>query len=272
MYQRKFKNMSKFKPIAIFSICMGALILFSSCVNTRKATYFNNQGNTEFMAQHEDIEPVIKENDLLSISVSSLNPEASAMFNAPNVSNAQTYSAMGPSTPTSGYLVDQDGFIRFPFLGKVEATGRTKKELREEIEKRLVEGKLLMDPIVNIRYLNYKISVLGEVGDPSVITIPDEKVTILQALGLAGDMTLYAKRDEVLLVREEDGVKKLINLDLTTEEIFSSPYYYLKSNDVIYVESSKSKIASTSRTMQWLPLITSVLSISIIAVDRLFAR
>ncbi|MDT0677699.1 polysaccharide biosynthesis/export family protein [Autumnicola musiva] len=246
------------------------LMSMASCVSSRNATYFNLNKDSVYKSEIENIEPIIQKNDLLSISVSSLNPEASEMFNIPNLSATQTSTATGSTAQASGYLVDQDGIIRFPFLGKIEAAGKTKKALREEIESELEEQKLLVDPIVNIRYLNYKVSVLGEVNNPSVITIPDEEVTILEALGLAGDMTLYAKRDNVLLLREENDIKKIFTLDLTTDEIFNSQYYQLKSGDVIYVEANKSKIASTSRATQWLPVIVSTLSLAIIALDRLF--
>lgn len=251
----------------IFTVC--SVTVFSSCVNSKRVTYFNNVSTSEYPPTIEDLEPVIQENDILSISVTSLNPSATEMFNVSNVSVTQSSTAMGTTLQASGYLVDQEGFIRFPFLGKIKAEGMTKKTLREEITSQLVEQKFLLEPIVDIRYLNYKVSVLGEVGNPSVLTIPNEKVTLLEALGLAGDLTIYARRDNVLLIREEDGVKKLIRIDLTTDDIFKSPYYHLKSNDIVYVEPNKSKIASTSRTTQWLPIIMSTLSLGVIAIDRL---
>lgn len=244
-------------------------ISFTSCVNVKKATYFNDIPDSEFKSKFQNIESSIKENDLLSISVSSLNPEATEVFNASNVSVTQTSTATGTTTQASGYLVDQEGMIRFPFLGKIQAAGKTKQTLREEITKELVERKLLLEPIVDIRYLNYRVSVLGEVKYPSVITIPSEKVTLLEALGLAGDLTVYAKRDNLLLIREEGNIKKLVRLDLTSDEIFTSPYYTLKSNDIIYVEANKSKVGSTSRLIIWLPVIISALSFGIIAVTTL---
>lgn len=253
----------------LFILLSSLLVLFSSCVNSKKVAYFNNVSTSEYPPIPEDLEPVIKENDILSISVSSLNPTATEMFNVSNVSVTQSSTAMGTTLQASGYLVDQEGFIRFPFLGKIKAAGLTKKTLREEITSQLEDQKYLLEPIVDIRYLNYKVSVLGEVGNPSVLTIPNEKVNLLEALGLAGDLTIYARRDNVLLLREEDGVKKIVRIDLTTDDIFTSPYYHLKSNDIIYVEPNKSKIASTSRTTQWLPIIISTLSLGIIALDRL---
>lgn len=246
------------------------MISFTSCVNVKEATNFYNIPDSEYRYSLESLEPVVKENDLLSISVSSLNPEATEVFNASNVSVTQTSTATGATTQASGYLVDQEGFIRFPFLGKIKAAGKTKQELREEITKELVVRKLLLEPIVDIRYLNYRVSVLGEVKNPSVLTIPSEKVTLLEALGLAGDLTVYANRDNILLIREEENVRKLVRLDLTSDELFTSPYYILKPNDIIYVEANKSKVASTSRVNQWLPIILSSLSLAVIALDRFF--
>lgn len=256
----------------LYSICLliFLIISFTSCVNIKKATSFHNIPDSEFMMSDESLEPIVKENDLLSISVTSLNPEATEVFNASNLSVTQTSTATGTTSQASGYLVDQEGFIRFPILGKIKAAGKSKQQLREEITGELVERKLLLEPIVDIRYLNYRVSVLGEVKNPSVVTIPSERVTLLEALGLAGDLTVYANRDNILLVREEDNVRKLVRLDLTSDEIFTSPYYNLKSNDIIYVEANKSKVASTSRANQWLPIILSSLSLAVIALDRLF--
>jgi polysaccharide biosynthesis/export protein len=126
-----------------------------------------------------------------------------------------------------------------------------------------------MDPIVDVRYLNYKVSVLGEVARPSVFTVPNEKLTLLEALGLAGDLTIFASRHNVLLIREEHGVKKLIRIDLTTDELLTSPYYYLKSNDIVYVEPNKAKISAASSTRQWLPIVLSSLTFVVVSIDRL---
>jgi len=252
----------------LFSVPL-LILSFTSCVNVKKATNFYDIPDSEFTLSNENLEPVIRKNDLLSISVTSLNPEATEVFNASNVSVTKTSTSTGTTSEASGYLVDQEGFIRFPILGKIEAAGKAKQELREEITRELVERKLLLEPIVDIRYLNYRVSVLGEVKNPSVVTIPSEKVTLLEALGLAGDLTVYAKRDNILLIREEENVRKLVRLDLTSSEIFTSPYYHLKSNDIIFVEANKSKVASTSRINLWLPIILSSLSLAVIALDRL---
>ncbi|MCG2459680.1 polysaccharide biosynthesis/export family protein [Flavobacteriaceae bacterium F89] len=244
------------------------VLLLNSCGSTKESTYFYETPNIKFINNFENLEPVLRPNDLLSISVSSVNPEATKIFNVSNMSTGQSSTVSGTTAQVSGYLVDQDGFIRFPVLGKIQAAGKSKKELREEITKELVDRKLLLDPIVDIRYLNFKVSVLGEVKNPSVLVIPDEKISLLEALGLAGDITIYGRRDNVVIIREEEyGVKKLTRLDLTSNEIFDSPYYYLKSNDIVYVEANKKKVASSSMTPQWFAVILSGLSLMVISIS-----
>jgi polysaccharide export outer membrane protein len=246
------------------------LLVSVSCTSTRKAVYFSGQQTGTF-------EPpampklVIQNNDLLSINVSSLNPEASAIFNQPGGANSNSNNA--PVTPTTttanGYLVDGDGNIQFPFLGSVKASGLTKDELKDKITKALTDKKLLVDPIIAVRFLNFKVTVLGEVAHPTVVTVPSERITLLEALGLAGDLTIYAQRDNVLVIRDENGKKVTHRLNLNSTELFSSPYYYLQTNDVVYVEPNKAKVASTSRANVWLPIVFSALSLGVIVVDRL---
>lgn len=245
----------------------------SSCKTLQAPIYFNNVKDTLFKGTNYDIEPVIRSNDLLSITVSSLNPEASAMFNAPNtvVGNPSgSVQMQGTATPNTGYLVNPDGNIHFPILGNVKAAGFTKQELKDAITKALVEKKLLVDPIVNIRFSNFRVTILGEVARPTVVSVPNEKISILEAIGLAGDLTIFAKRDNVVLIREEGGNKMVRRLNLNSTEIFNSPYYYLKSNDVIYAEPNENKITSTSQTRQWLPVVISGATLIVLMIDRLF--
>lgn len=259
----------KLRKLTDTILCLIILSLLSACSSTKEAVYFSSVTETEYGSSVESLEPTIQKNDLLSISVSSLNPDASEIFNAFSTSNVRSVTASNTVAPATGYLVDQDGYIQFPMLGKIKAAGMSKKALKDEIEEELLKRKLLLSPIVDIRYLNYKVSILGEVARPSVLTVPNEKLTLLEALGLAGDLTIYASRTNVLLIREEEGMKKLIRLDLTTDEIFTSPYYYLKSNDIIYVEPNKTKIASASAVRQWLPLVLSSMTLIVVSIDRL---
>ena len=244
-------------------------ILFVSCVNTKRVTYFNNISDTVLTAAVEGLEPVIQKGDLLSISVSSLSPEVTTIFNAPNSPASSSYASSTALAPAAGYLVNQDGYIDFPMLGRLSAAGLTKKALKDQITQQLQDKKLLFDPIVSVRYLNFHVTVLGEVNHPGLVTIPNEQVTVLEALGLAGDLTIYGKRNNVLLLRKEDGQKIVRRLNLNSEAVLSSPYYYLRSNDVVYVEPGKNKVASVSGSRQLLPIILSGLSVVAIVVDRI---
>jgi polysaccharide export outer membrane protein len=138
------------------------------------------------------------------------------------------------------------------------------------IARSLVQKNLLYDPVVNIRYLNYKITVLGEVARPSVINVPGEKISLLEALGLAGDLTIYAQRDNILIIHEEaEGKRVTKRINLNDNDLLTSPYYYLQSNDVVYVAPNKAKVASGSTTKQWLPALFGGLSFVAIVIDRL---
>ena len=255
---RLFKN-SLFLLFLVF--------LMGSCVNTRKATYFNNIQNADLPEQ--DIEPVIQKNDVLSIIVSSLNPEATAIFNTPNQSVISSSSGTGTTSVTTGYLVDRDGRIVFPLLGYIQAGGLTQRQLTDELAKTLTDKKLLLDPIVTVRIMNFRVTVLGEVNRPGVVMVPEGKISLLEALGNAGDLTLFAKRDQVLLIRVENGKKMTRRIDLNSQDfVYNSPFYYLKTNDVVYVEPNKAKVATTSNLQTILPIAFSALSFLVIILDR----
>lgn len=254
------------RALNIISSIILIMVATTSCVSTRKAVYFSGQQDGSFTTPAAP-KLVIQNNDLLSISVSSLNPEASAVFNQPNNANANNNTAT--TTQVTGYLVDGNGDIQFPFLGTLKAAGLTKDELKDKLTKALVDKKLLVDPIIVVRFLNFKVTVLGEVAHPTVVTVPSERISLLEAIGLAGDLTIYAQRDNVLVIREEDGKKVTHRLNLNSTELFGSPYYYLKSNDVVYVEPNKNKVASVSRAQQWIPILLSALSLGVIVADRI---
>lgn len=253
--------------VVLFAILCTSL-MFGACVDTKKVTYFHDLGEGVIPSSIVNLEPVISKSDILSISVTSPNPDATLMFNAPNMAANQTTAAAGNMAPSSGYLVSQDGTVEFPALGKIVAAGLTKEKLKETITQKLIDSKLLIDPIVTIRFLNYRVTVLGEVTRPTVVTVPNEKISILEAIGLAGDITIYGKKDNVLLIREEKNGKVIKRLNLNTSEIFSSPYYYLKSNDVVYVEPNNARVATSSRSQQLLPTILSALSFVAIILTR----
>lgn len=241
----------------------------SSCVNTQKAVYFNGIKDTSIRSTSGEIEPVIQKSDLLGIVVSSASREANELYNAPNGPTPTTTAGGSSIGSTVGYLVNSDGFIEFPQLGLIPAAGLTKKKLSADITKIFLDKQLLVKPSVNISFLNYRVTVLGEVMRPTVITVANERISLLEAIGLAGDLTIYAKRDNVMVIREENGVRSVKRLNLNTKEIFTSPYYFLKTNDIVYVEPNASKVSSVSRGTQLYPLIISALSFLIIVADRI---
>jgi len=244
------------------SFYIGLIVIFNSCINSRESVYFNNLSSGSLAGVQTYKEASLQKNDILSINISSLNPEASEIFNVQNEVRVTTSTPTGSNAQVSGYLINEDGFIQLPIIGNVKAEGLTKKQLTNHITQLLVEKKLLVDPIVNIRHLNYKVTVLGEVGRPTVISVPNEKITLLEAIGLAGDITIFGKKENVLLIREKPtGQKEITRINLNTDQVFQSDFYYLQPNDVVYVEPNKAKIASASNTRLWLPSVFSGLSL-----------
>lgn len=243
------------------------IFFFASCTNTKKVVYFEGAKDEKISSNILVPETIIQKNDILSISISDLNPEAAGIFNTTGAGGigGGTSNAVGSS---EGYLVSTDGYIQFPFLGNIKAEGLTKDKLKDKIAESIIEKKLLLQPIVTIRFVNFRVTILGEVNHPTVVTVPNEKISLLEAIGLAGDLTLYAKRDNVMIIREEQGKKEIKRLNLNSTELFTSPYYYLQSNDIVYVEPNNLKVASTNRSTLWLPVIFSALSFAAIVVQQ----
>lgn len=249
------------------SLILCVMFCSVSCIDTKKSAYFYGINDTTISSPYSKIpEPVIYQNDILTISVSSPNPEADLIFNAPNTMLTQSGGSGGGSlgSQTSGYLVSPEGTIQFPMVGTIKVAGLTKAGIKEVITKALLDKKLLVDPIVSIRIINFRVTVMGEVRMPSVVTVPSEKMSLLEALGMAGDLTVFAKRDNILLIREENGEKQIRRINLNSKDLFASPYYYLKSNDIVYVEANAAKLSTADRTMQLLPIILS--GVSVLAV------
>lgn len=241
---------------------------FSSCVNTRKAIYFRDQSDGTIRATNILPQTVIQNNDILGIQVSSLNQDASSAFNVANRQDIAATTLSGTRNEAGGYLVSKDGYITFPILGNIKAAGLTKDQLTDTLTRMLNDRKLLIDPIVAIRMMNFKVTVLGEVGKPAVLPVPSERISLLEALGMAGDITINGRRDNVLVIREEPGRRIIKRLDLNSSELFTSPYYYLQSNDIVYVEPNKAKVRSGSNTATWVSVILAALSFGIILVTN----
>jgi polysaccharide export outer membrane protein len=250
------------------SIPYFVLIIFtSSCVDTKKIAYLSDVQDSLRVASIAGIEAVIQPKDILSIEVSSVSPEATAIFNTPNVGSPGVSSGTS-SVQTAGYLVDQRGEIKFPLLGDIKAAGLTPKEIENFIYKELVDRKLLYDPVVSVRLINFRVTVLGEVNRPGVIIAPNEQLNVLEALGQAGDLTIFGIRDNIKLIRQDGDYKIVKRLNLNSSQLLNSPYFFLKSNDVLYVEPGRAKAASTVEARQVLPIILSGLSVITIILTR----
>ncbi len=254
------------KYLIVFVLTLG---LLSSCVNPKRATYFINLKDSSVFKEVEAPEHIIEKNDILSIKVNSINPEASKTFNMPNYSEVRNTTTTGYILETGGYLVNKDGSIRFLMIGNIMSEGLTKEQLQTNIRNAIVERKLLLDPVVEVRLLNFRVTVLGEVARPTVITVPNEKISLLEALGIAGDLTIFGERNNVLVIRTEEGKRISRRINLNSNELLISPYYFLKANDVVYVEPNKAKVMSGSRLTQLLPALVSGLSVLVVVLDRL---
>lgn len=216
------------------------VILFSACNSTKEVVYLQDVIPLKQQDIERKYEVFIHEDDLLAIIVNSKDPELALPFNMPLI----TYQ-IGSENPGQqrvlGYLVDTNGDIDFPILGKLHVAGLSRLELRDLIKKKLISGDYIKDPVVTVQFLNYKVSVMGEVARPGSFTITGDRITLLEALSMAGDLTIYGRRDRVAVIREENGKRTILFHDLRSSDIFTSPCYYLQQNDIVYVEPNKAK-------------------------------
>jgi polysaccharide export outer membrane protein len=215
-------------------------------------------------------EPVIQKGDLVSIIVYSDNPEATRIYNQTLITTSSAAGTSGDAAAagglgtanlsTPGYRVDENGNIEFQGLGLLHIDSLTRTALKDTLTNRLKD--YLTNPYFNIRFLNYRFTMLGEVQKPGIYSIPGDHISILEALGIAGDMTFYGRRDNVLVIRETDGKREFARLDLTKPEIMASPYFYLQQNDVVVFEPNKKKVAANDQTtVRNLTITTSIISI-----------
>ena len=249
--------------INIFLVVFSSFLLLS-CTSQKKIAYFRNVD----AASAEEINKVFNEiheakicvGDMLSIIVSGLDPVAVAPFNLPVVGYENPGSDQLYVSPTlQSYLVDIEGNINFPIVGVIKLGGLTKSQAIEKIQEIL--SPYLKDVIITIKFLNYKVAVIGEVGRPGTYSIINERVTVLEALAMAGDMTIYGKRNNVMIIRENFGRYEIARLNLNSDEIFKSPYYFLQQNDVLYIEPNNVKAISGLNIPLYLSALTTLASV-----------
>ena len=228
------------------------MTMMTSCYSTKNYTYLQGTFDTAKLSRVNPIEPIIRKGDILSIIVYSDNPEATRIFNQSLITTAGNASSsagaaqgIGLSPSSSGYEVDENGNIVFQNLGLLHVEGLTKVGLKDTLDNRL--KVYLQNPYYNIRIVNYKFTMLGEVNRPGPINIPGERINLLEAIALAGDMTFFGRRDSILIIRESNNKREFARLDIRKPEIMASPYFYVQQNDVIIVEATKKKIQSNDQ-------------------------
>lgn len=217
------------------------VLILQSCATKKNVLYFQD-ANANAVENIYYTTSKIQPNDILNISVGALVQETAAAYNLQfNTTNGNLNIEL---LKLQGYLVTIDGFIMFPVLGKIEVASKTPREVERYIEKLLEDGGQLRQPTVSVRLLNAKVSVLGEVNRPGTYNFTEQNITFPQALGYAGDLTINGERKDVLLIREENGVRKITNVDLTSSDWFNTPAYFIKPNDLIVVNPNNAKVKS----------------------------
>lgn len=242
---------------------VGILLMTVSCRQERDIAYVKDATRDSVMEIAAQLSKGIQANDILYIYVESQTPQATIPFNQETnkiaVSNG---SAINPnSSSVAGYLVNQDGDIIFPVLGKMHVLGMTHDELKRSIEDRLKAEGHVLDPIVTVKLMNFRVCILGDVARPGQLVLQGERLTIFEALSMVGDLQISGQRENVTVIREEDGKRIIGNINLASKEVFDSPYYYLHQNDVIYVEPNLRKKRNADRDPVVLTYISSAVSI-----------
>lgn len=261
----------KIRNILFVTLFAGAL---SACSTSRQITYFQDlQPGESEIAIAAPTEIRIQPKDKLSILVSSQDQRLTNLFNLPIVSQQiGQEGGQGSSRGVSGYTVDSKGNIDFPVLGKIRIEGMTREEVGDHIKRELISHDLLKDPVVTVEFMNLSVSVMGEVANPGRYNIDKDRLTILEALSQAGDLTIYGKREKVLVLRNEEGVQRVYGVNLcSAEHLYSSPVYYLQQDDVVYVEPNNTKARQSTvngnnvrSTSFWLSLASLLVTISVL--------
>jgi len=247
---------------SLFTILLAfmALASLNSCISSRRLAYFNNiTKDSTSQIDVQKLETKINVSDVLQINISTPDETTTRILNTPTALN----SGSGAGS-LNGYLVDETGIIKLPLVGTVKAEGLTKIQLATAITEVLINKKIARDPIVNVRIINYKVTILGEVNHPGVVPVPNERITLPEAIGTAGDLTPYGKRDNVLLIREVDGKRIYKRFSLNNSQLFDKEIYNLQNQDIVYVEPNKARAASSDRSTQLIPYAFSLFSVLLV--------
>lgn len=269
------------------TIVVAIVFSMAACSSSKRMGYFQDVPDSltnKAVAQAIYKSPTVQVDDILQVTVQTLDPGATMAINQPNSASwplAGSSSAAGtpgsstgavaaaPNTGSavSGFLVDHDGNIELPLVGKVQVKDKTTDEVRELVRQKAAQ--FYKDPVVNVRLANFRITVLGEVTRPSTYIMPSEKVTLLDALGMAGDMTIYGRRENVMVIREENGQKQFARFNLNNSNLFTSPFYYLKQGDVVYVEPNRQKVAATDvASVRRVTILTALATVLVVLLTR----
>jgi polysaccharide export outer membrane protein len=244
-------------------------LILASCASPEDFYYLRNAGNEKIADQAIDStasNPTIAIGDQLSIVLTSANLELNAIINASNFGGMPNGGAQGAST-TGGYIVDENGEIEFPKVGKMKVAGKKMNSVQKELEVFLAD--YVKEPTVAIRRLNFRVTILGEVGRPGIIQVSNDRLNILQAIAQAGDLTIFGQRENILLVRETPEGKETVRLSLYDKAILSSPYYWLQNGDLLYVQPNKTKVNTNTTFFQVWPTIISSLSIFLVIFNQI---
>ena len=228
----------------ILLISILAIILATSCASRKDLVYFQDEPIGDGLLDSTPQQLIYKPDDMLNISVSAADNLAAQPFNLPVVTFSDDVNSAQGNMRLQNYLIDYEGYIEFPVLGKIKMAGLTRTEATAMLKEKI--KVYARDPIVNIRLANFTVTIIGEVNSPGTFTIQDERITLLEALGLANDLSIFGQRKNVLLIREVDGKKKFAKIDLTSINAVNSPLYYLQQNDVIVVEPNNAKIRQSN--------------------------
>jgi len=239
----------------------------SSCYSRKKITYlYDLRDSMNYSSTITNAsKPLIQNDDILMIKITTLDQSTNELFNSGTLQIGEKGGSAGSGLTQEGYLVDKNGQIMLPYIGKVSVAGKTKEEVKEIISKEI--SKYVKDPIVNISFNNFKYTVLGEVNAPGVKSVKGERINVFEAIAESGDMTMFAIRNKVMLLREANGKREMVRLDFQDSKILESPYFYLQQNDIIYVEPTKYRDDRVSKNLIFVSLAGTLIGVTNLIIN-----